>query len=190
MGCISLVVTAFCFYMSYLFGKTVKECLPEIRNPQSVEEESIANSSQQDDSERNGGLQQNGQDIQSVRGSISQSRRQFIDNENDELVDNDIPPLHQRGNINDSYYDENSDDNEEEEDDDDYGDDEDYSDDSGEDLHQNETSKLVTSVETGIPQNISLERSNLLLNDASANNNINRSNSNNPRVNNNSNNYR
>lgn len=33
MGCISLTVTSFCCYMSYIFGKTVKECLPELRNP-------------------------------------------------------------------------------------------------------------------------------------------------------------
>lgn len=33
MGCISLTVTAFCFYMSFVFGKTVKESWPQIRNP-------------------------------------------------------------------------------------------------------------------------------------------------------------
>jgi len=33
MGCISLTVTAFCCYMTFIFGKTVKQCWPEIRNP-------------------------------------------------------------------------------------------------------------------------------------------------------------
>ena len=34
MGCISLTVSGFCCYMGYIVGKQVKECWPEIRNPQ------------------------------------------------------------------------------------------------------------------------------------------------------------
>jgi uncharacterized membrane protein len=45
MGCISLTVTAFCCYMTYLFGKTVKDVWPELRNPQVDEEEESLNSS-------------------------------------------------------------------------------------------------------------------------------------------------
>ena len=48
-GCISLTVTAFCCYMTYLFGKTVKECWPELRNPQVNEDEESLNSSQSGD---------------------------------------------------------------------------------------------------------------------------------------------
>ena len=44
MGCISLTVTAFCFYMTYLFGKTVKDCWPELRNPPQEDEESLNSS--------------------------------------------------------------------------------------------------------------------------------------------------
>ncbi len=52
LGCISLTVTAFCFYMTFLFGKTIKECWPELRNPAREEDESL-NSSHSEDQERN-----------------------------------------------------------------------------------------------------------------------------------------
>ena len=35
-GCISITVTVFCFYSTYLVAKAVKESWPEIRNPSMV----------------------------------------------------------------------------------------------------------------------------------------------------------
>ena len=49
LGCISLTVTAFCMYMTYIFGKTVKDCWPELRNPPQEDEESLNSSRSGDD---------------------------------------------------------------------------------------------------------------------------------------------
>ncbi len=54
MGCVSITVTGFCCYMSFMLGKTVKECWPQIRNPELQREDSI--DSRSDDIERGGNI--------------------------------------------------------------------------------------------------------------------------------------
>ena len=62
LGCISLTVTAFCCYLSYTVGRTVKDLWPQIRHPaeNSDRQDTEAslnsqNSSQRNNSDRNGG---------------------------------------------------------------------------------------------------------------------------------------
>eukprot|EP00347_Sterkiella_histriomuscorum_P014645 403360091 len=139
MGCISLTMTAFCCYMTFLFGKTVKECLPQIRNPQTA----VANESEE--SLNNSGVLSEGgrrrdRESQSSRradGNNQQVRliqqdgtmQQLFDEDEDEDDDEERQTQRVRNrqpnydNINDSYYDDSEEydieENEESEDDED-----------------------------------------------------------------------